>query len=373
MKTLIVYASAGVGHKKAAEAVYNAYKAKDTTTDEIVYLDMLDKCNSLIKAAYPGLYIFAVKHAVWAWALLFKMTDNRTFSRLTKKLKMFIESRGCSEFLKYLKEEKFDVIISTHFYSSAMAGELKRKAEIKSKLITIVTDYRVHAYWLSRETDKFLVASNRTKEDLIKDGINKEKIEITGIPVDLKFSIKHDKKLIEKNMHLIDKQLRVLVMGGGFGVGPFEYLLKNLAVLKDELNLVFVCGYNQDLLDKLKVLSQELDFKVNLLGYADNIDELMQVSDLIITKAGGITLSESLVSGLPALVINPIPGQEEGNAGYLASKGAVVVKKTPQAIVDFIHQIQNNKDILSKMKQSALEQSHPKAVNKVAEIAKEII
>ena len=220
---------------------------------------------------------------------------------------------------------------------------------------------------------KFLVASNQTKEDLIKDGISKEKIEITGIPVDLKFSVKHDKKLIEKNMHLIDKQLRVLVMGGGFGVGPFEYLLKNLAVLKDELSLVFICGYNQGLLDKLKVLSQELDFKVNLLGYADNVDELMQVSDLIITKAGGITLSESLVSGLPAIVINPIPGQEEGNAGYLASKGAVVVKKTPQAIVDFIHQIQKNKEILSKMKQSALEQSHPKAANKVLEIAKEII
>ena len=371
MKTLIVYASAGVGHKKAAEAVYNAYKATDKT-EKIVYLDMLDKCNALMKVAYPGLYIFAVKHAVWIWALLFRMTNNRTFFKTTKKLKMFIEGSSCREFTKYLKEEQFDVIISTHFYSSAIIGELKKKSEIKSKLISVVTDYRVHSYWLTPENDKFLVASSQTKDDLIKDGIDKDKIEITGIPADLKFSVKHDKKSIVEKMKFIDKDLRILIMGGGFGVGPFEYLLRNLAVLKDELNLVFACGYNQDLLSRLKHLSKELDFKVNLLGYADNVDELMQASDLIITKAGGITLTESLVSGLPAIVINPIPGQEEGNAGCLASKGAIVSKKTPQAIVEFIHQVLKNKDILLKMKQCALKEAKPLAAARVVEIAKEI-
>jgi processive 1,2-diacylglycerol beta-glucosyltransferase len=376
VKVLIVYASAGVGHKKAAEAVYKAYSAHDKAQgihDEIVYLDLLDKCTALTKAAYPGLYIFTVKHAVWIWALLFKMTDNRTFSKLTKKLKMFIEASGCPEFLKYLKKEKFDVIISTHFYSSAMAGELKRKGQINSKLITVVTDYRVHAYWLTRETDKFLVAASQTKADLIKDGIDEDKIEITGIPVDLKFALKHDKKAIEDKMQFSDKELRILIMGGGFGVGPFEYLLENLVVFKKELNLVFVCGYNQDLLDRLKALSEKLGFKVALLGYAENIDELMQISDLIITKAGGITLSESLVSGLPAIVIRPIPGQEEGNAGYLVQQGAVVTKETPEAIVEFLKQVLKNRDILTKMKQSALKAAHPQAAAKVVKIAQEII
>ena len=372
MKVLIVYASAGIGHKKAAEAIYNAYKVKNTS-DEVVYLDMLDKCNSLTRVAYPGLYIFAVKHLTWIWALLFLMSNNRIFCRLTKKLKLFIESCNCPEFIKYLKDEKFDVIISTHFYASSMAGELKRKSQIKSKLVTVITDYRVHSYWLSNETDKFLVASERTKEDLINDGILKEKIEITGIPVDLKFSAAKDKKSIIKKLNLENKELYILIMGGGFGVGPYEYLLKKLADFKDKLSLIFVCGYNLELLGRLKVCAKELEFEVNLLGYADNVDELMQVSDLIITKAGGITLTESLVSGLPAVVIKPIPGQEEGNAAYLASKGAVIAKKTPQAIVEFISQVLKNRDILIKMRQSALDEARGKAADRMVEIAKEII
>jgi processive 1,2-diacylglycerol beta-glucosyltransferase len=161
-------------------------------------------------------------------------------------------------------------------------------------------------------------------------------------------------------------------MGGGFGVGPYEFLLEKLSVFKEKLGLIFVCGYNEDLYKRLEVLAEKIEYKIKLLGYADNVEELMQASDLIITKAGGITLTESLVSGLPAVVIKPIPGQEEGNAGYLASKGAVVSKKTPQAIVDFISLVLENRKILEKMKTAALAEAHPKAAARVVEIAEKI-
>jgi processive 1,2-diacylglycerol beta-glucosyltransferase len=383
MKALIVYSSAGAGHKKAAEAIYKAYKAKKDVTDEVILLDMLEKSNWMTRRAYPGLYLFAIRHASWLWGFLFKLTDNRTFYNLTKGFKLFLELINAQAFIKYLKNEDFDVIISTHFYSSTVADYLKRKALIKSRLLTVVTDYRVHAFWLSRASDKFLVASKQTKDDLIKDNIDASRIIISGIPIELKFLKRYkemsapDKKErlkedIEEKLGLVKAGLRVLIMGGGFGVGPYEYFLEHLAELKDKLSLAIICGYNEDLLNKLKERVKELDFEVDLFGYVNNVDELMQVSDLVITKAGGITLSEALAMGLPAVVINPIPGQEEGNAGYLSQAGALITEKKPQNVVDFIKKVIEDKSIIDKMRKRAHEISKPDAANKVVDIAREI-
>ncbi|MCK5305576.1 MAG: glycosyltransferase [Candidatus Omnitrophica bacterium] len=368
MKILIVYASAGVGHKKAAEAAYEAF-SKDKAGCEVKLADILDYTNSVVKRAYPALYLFTIKYIPSVWGLIFKITNNRKFYKIIIPLKLLLERLNSPRFQEYLKKEKFDVIISTHFYSSAIAGILKRVKAINSKLITVVTDYLVHSFWLTAENDYFVVASSKAREELLRDGIADEKIKVLGIPVGGKFLLKKDSARIKDKLNLRPKKITMLIMGGGFGVGPYEYLLKELSPFSEKVELIFVCGYNEGLYKKLKLLSAALKTDAKIFKYVDNIDELMEASDILVSKAGGITVSEALVKGVPILAIRPIPGQEESNARLMQELKVLKNTSNKEEALSFLKNVIEEPDILEKMKENAGRAARPKAAEELVNLA----
>jgi processive 1,2-diacylglycerol beta-glucosyltransferase len=371
LKILIVYASSGSGHKKAAEGICDALQ-EEKNAHQVYLVDILDHTNFLLAFLYSKVYLFLIKNLRYVWAAVYYLTDNRLWRLLFGSIKLFAENISTKSFQKYLIKEKFDVIISTHFTSSFITGYLKRRKKIASSLITVVTDYSVHNTWIIKESDYFTAACRQTKEELVRGGIASDRIEISGIPVRNRFSIKRDSSLIRDKLKIEKKDLTVMVMGGGIGVGPYEYLLKRSLTIKDKVNILFVCGRNRKLYQRLEQLLEELKAPFKIYQFVDNIDELMQASDLIVTKAGGISITEALVKSLPMIITSAIPGQEQLNSRLMQKLGVMKIAETEEDVFDFIKEALDNPDILTKMRENIRRIAKPEAAKEVVDLAKRV-
>ena len=341
MKTLILYASAGSGHKKAAEAVYAQLKNKNPKS-EITLLDIVDFATPVFKFIYSKLYEFLITRARFVWGILFFLTNQPVFYLLNKKLRFFIDRSNLKKLSKHIIESQPELIISTHFLSSELIIYLKEKKKINSKVISIVTDFGVHYIWARKGADKYIVATKETKQELARFGIGQERIEIIGIPVREQFFIEKDKQTLREQFN-IQEGFTVLLMTGAIGAGPIEKIVDNLY---RDANIIVICGNNKKLFDKL--VSRDYS-SVKVLGFVDNVDEWMSVSDVLITKAGGITISEAITKLLPMIFFFLVPGQEKNNAGVMQDYGAAKTIKNIKHIKDFVLELKDNPDTLSRM------------------------
>jgi processive 1,2-diacylglycerol beta-glucosyltransferase len=184
---------------------------------------------------------------------------------------------------------------------------------------TVLTDYVTHSRWIHPETDRYFVASDELKATMVDRGVDKDRITVSGIPVRRAFNTPCDEQLVYRKYGLQAGKKYVLVMAGAYGVlSDVGKIIEGL--LNDEHELLLVCGRSQKLYaEMLKAFSGKTNVKV--FGFVEHIEEMMSVSSCMITKAGGITLSEAMVLKLPVIVYRPLPGQEKGNAEYWASKG----------------------------------------------------
>ncbi len=312
MKTIIFYASAGAGHRKAAEALFNYYTKQ---SQDVQLIDVLDKTNWLFKHVYIQGYLFMITRAIWIWKFLFWITALKITRKLLRPLIIFFNLINSRELVEFLISEQPDVIISTHFLPPEIAGYLKNKDKIKSKLITVITDFGVHPFWITKETDIYITASDFTKNQLIQAGINTDKIKALGIPIDEKFIKNFNKELLLKELGLLADKFTVLITTGSFGIGPVEEIVN---LLYKEVQIAVVCAKNKKLYSGL--ISKNYP-NVRVYGFIDNIEELMAVSGIVIAKPGGLTISEILAMELTPVFISPIPGQETNNMAVLKNYG----------------------------------------------------
>ncbi|HRZ39550.1 MAG TPA: glycosyltransferase [Candidatus Omnitrophota bacterium] len=314
MKILVVYATAGAGHKKAAEALYDGLKGSG---HDVVYLDVLKYTNAFYHYSYVQGYTFLVKHLPVVWAAFFGLLDLPWMRPVLVDFRRFYNAVNARAFHDYLRKEQFDCIFSTHFLPNEVAAYLKRTGQIHSKLICCVTDFDVHRIWISKGIDRYAVASPYTREKIISLGVDAQNVHVTGIPVNQKFSRNKNRAELKQKMGLKDGMFTVLMATGSFGFGPIEEVASRL----QGLQVLVVCGHNKALYQRMK--SRNLP-DVVVYGLVDNMDELMAVSDAMITKPGGLSISEALVTGLPLIFFSAIPGQEEHNVRVLARQGVGV-------------------------------------------------
>ncbi|MBA2123415.1 hypothetical protein B9J78_00480 [bacterium Unc6] len=209
-----------------------------------------------------------------------------------------------------------------------ISSELKSKGEISASLIAVITDFDAHPYWFSKYVDEFIIPTEEMKEEFISYGIEANRIHAFGIPIHPGFSKTQNKLALKTKLGMRKDLPTILVMGGGWGLGPIEKIVQHLNGSKMALQLIIVAGKNEALYDKLKKISPEPNISIKNFGYVNNIDELMEISDIAITKPGGLVASELLTKGLPAVLIDVIDGQERANGNYLISKGvACRIKK----------------------------------------------
>lgn len=356
VKTIILYASAGAGHRKAAEALFNYYNKQ---SQNVQFIDALDKTNFLFKHIYIQGYLFMITHAIWIWKFLFWITSLKIVRRLIRPIIVFFNLINSRKLVNFLISEQPDVIISTHFLPPEIAGYLKKISRIKSKLITVITDFGAHPFWITKETDIYITASEFTKTQLAQEGINTDRIKTLGIPIDEKFIKVFNKELLLKKLGLLPDKFTVLITTGSFGIGPVE---KIVALLYKEAQTVVVCAKNKKLYAKL-VSKNYPDVRV--YGFIDNIEELMAVSDIVIAKPGGLTISEILAMELAPIFISPIPGQETNNMAVLKSYGIGELAHSSNDVFEYVIEYKKNTDKLNKIKKEIRKINQPFAAREI--------
>ncbi|MEW5895460.1 MAG: glycosyltransferase [Candidatus Omnitrophota bacterium] len=311
MKILIIYATAGAGHKKAAEALYNRLLKENR--HEVVFADALDYTTPFFRQSYSRVYTFLITRIPWLWGFFFELLNQPWMSLVMEGMNRLNQAVNARSLDQYLREQQFDYIFSTHFFPSDVAGYLKRIGKIKSIVITVITDFDVHRIWLARGVDRYAVASDWTREKTRLLGIPKDKTIVTGIPTDEKFSSHRDNSLLKKKLGLNENLFTVLIATGSFGIGPIEQIVDKLTGMQ----VLVVCGHNRRLAERL-AKKAESHAALKVYGFVNNMDELMSVADAMITKPGGLSIAEALVTSLPLIFFNAIPGQEENNVKVLA-------------------------------------------------------
>lgn len=323
-KILIMYATAGIGHKKAAIAVKKALDEIGPADCQITLIDSLDYTTDVFKKGYLGSYLFMVNKVPTFWGLSYYLTDNPAFHILGSKLRRMNNAHYSKRLCEHLVASDYDVIISTHFFGSEVVADLKRKGAIRSKLITVVTDYRLHSWWVNAPTDIYVVAGEDTKSDLVRWKVDPATVRVLGIPVEPVFAKPVDRQRVLDALGFRDEIFTVLVIGGGFGVGPIEDIVRAANALTRQVQIIAICGHNAELERRIAAVAPGPRAAIRAFGFVDTVYEYMAVSDILISKSGGITVSESMAEELPMLVIAPIMGQETGNCDFLVSHGAAV-------------------------------------------------
>lgn len=361
MKVLITYASAGAGHRRAAEAVYDYLKSNRKDL-ELELMDILPQAVWLLRFCYNSGYRFLVHYAVWLWGFFFWLTEFSLTRRLSRKASCLINYFLCRRFVRYLKKENFDFVISTHFLNSELAANLKLKNKIQSKLITIITDFGVHPFWISEGTFLYVAASGITKHRLLRMGIEEQMVKEFGIPSAPGFLKIQDREQLAGKLGIEAGKFTVLVMTGSFGVGPLEEIAESLCA---DTQVLVVCGRNKTLLKRLekKKLSNVLVF-----GFINNAEELMAVSDVIITKPGGSSIAELLNMGLSPVFIAAIPGQERENIKVLAAYQVGCAANNIKQIKGFVLDLKNNPQKLASLQNNIARIKKPFACRELADV-----
>ncbi|MFO0952773.1 MAG: glycosyltransferase [Isosphaeraceae bacterium] len=325
-RVLILSASAGAGHLRAADALERAFRLTGAA-GEVRNIDVLQHTNPLFRNLYSKTYLDMVNAMPEVLGWLYDRLDD---PEQDDRMRLTFEKLNARPFLKQLEEYAPDIVVCTHMMPAGLISWLKSEGRLAARQAIVVTDFDVHAMWLCRHYEHYFVAMDETRAHLEELGVPAAKVSVTGIPIDPVFSQRKDAGEMKKK-HGLDPdpdRTTILVSAGGFGVGRVETLLAALGKLKHPAQVVAVCGRNEELYQDLRTRAagQPADalVKVAPVGFTKEMDELMAASDLIVGKPGGLTTSEALARGLVFVVVNPIPGQEERNSDHLLEEGAAI-------------------------------------------------
>ena len=369
-KVMIFYASYGGGHLSAAKAIKNFIDDhyKEVQTEMV---DCVKYVNKTLDKLSTSAYKEMAKKAPWAWGKVYYNSQKGLLAKISSSSNKLMAKK----LNKLLMEYKPNLIISTHPFASQMCSYLRKNHKLDAKIATIMTDFAPHDQWLvgSDYVDYFFVSNDKIKDSLIDLGIDSFKIFVTGIPLSARFLEEHNHKKILNDFYLSEDKKTILFFGGGeFGLGKNKtvQILRTLLENYSDIQVVAISGKNEKMKSAFQELSNELhaESKIKILEYTNQVPELMSISDLVITKPGGLTITESLASKLPIIIINPLPGQEEENAEFLENAGAAVwIKKddNPKQIIDTILL---NKDKLTQMRKNSEMLSRPYSTRDICKI-----
>lgn len=354
-KILIFYASYGGGHLSAAKSIQK-YINENYENKETEIVDCMKSVNKPVEKITTGAYREMAKKAPKLWGKVYTGSEKGFLSTVSKDANKLMSRK----LLHLIKEKKPDLIISTHPFSSQMCSYLKKKGEIDCEIATIMTDFAIHEQWLigHEYTENFFVSNDNMKQDMVKYGVNENKIHVTGIPMSSRFFEDFDTQKIYKMFELNPDEKVILFFGGGeFGLGKDRtvQILKAFIQMVPTYQIVAVAGKNEKMKEAFEnlVLECKAEDRVRVLGFTDKVPELMHIASLVVTKPGGLTTTESLASELPMVIINPIPGQEEENAEFLVSKGVGVWIKNSDSPEEVITSLFSSSNILENMKKNA--------------------
>ena len=326
-----------------------------TTVD---FVDALEHTNPFFRKAYTHGYEFMVGKLPKLWAVFFELTDQEWFQPIFRATRRLYNGLNTGPLVRFIKDGHYDVIVTTHFLSTEVCGWLRRTGQINAKFFTMVTDYDVHRIWRVEGVDVFLVASDFTKGRLVEMGVDAGRVIVTGIPVDEKFIKPRGKEEMRRKLGLAEDKFTVLLSTSSFGFGPIQ----ELAAFLRDMQLVIICGNNKTLYDTMVARGNPHH---KICKFVDNMEELMAASDVMITKPGGLSITEALANHLPLIFFSAIPGQEAGNVRVLAANGIGISDKSLSEIVSELKTLASSPDKLQAACQATRKLARPHSVEDI--------
>ena len=322
MHVLILSITAGQGHHQTGLAISNYFEKNNHT---VTRLDCYEYLSPPLKEMISSGYLVSTKYSPRLYGRMYRLAEKTDKKEGSAKLFQFANTIFRNKMEKFLEETNPDVIICTHVFAALMMTHLFEKGR-RYPTVGIITDFKMHPYWEATNLDFYVTPNEYMIPSLEKKGIIADKILPFGIPIFEKFSEKKPKELARKELGISDIPT-ILVMSGSMGFGNVYKLIKETDRLPNEFQMITVCGNNEKLFQRIQ--RSKSKHKIYNFGYVNNIDQLMDASDCIITKPGGLTVSEALAKELPMLISKPIPGQEERNLEFLLNFGCCMrISKT---------------------------------------------
>lgn len=362
-RCLFLYISISSGHQRAAEAVMSALRELNPRID-LQGVDSFSLAFPVVGRLVARMYLEMIEHTPQIWSYLY---DNPTVEEATREIRQLLNVFNTKKIYNLLKRYRPRCLVCTQAVPAMILSSLKQRGKIRIPLVGIVTDFGVHSYWLSKYMDLYLVGTEELKREMVKRGIRENRIHVTGIPVDPHFTARGNKTSERLRLGLHPNIPTALIMGGSKGLGPVEDMVESLRKIPSPLQILVVCGQNRGTQKKLHKRFGG-DHNVRIFGFTKNISRLMDASDLLISKPGGMTCAESLAKGLPLLMIKPIPGQEERNARYLLKHNAAERVDAIHDLPAIVQKLLQQKDRLRKLQENASALARPYAAYEAAEI-----
>lgn len=319
----ILHATAGSGHKSAALAIAHALgaQAPGATVREV---DTLIFASRFYRTTYSQGYTAMASRAPRLWGALYQLWAQQPVNRSAGPARLAFDRLSLLRLVRVVEREAPDAIVCTHFLPIEALAPRRGAGRLRAPLYCVITDFTAHPLWAYPHVDRYFVASDQVAAELHGHGVPRERIEVTGIPVDPRFAQMHGQSEARAHFNLDPRKPVVLVMGGGSGVGPMAELAQKLGNLALQPQVVVICGTNARLLQQVRALEASTNGRVRAMGFTLEVDQLLEAADVVVSKAGGLTCSEALIKHTPLVVFRPTPGQEVANADYLEAGGAAV-------------------------------------------------
>jgi len=363
---LLLTACYGGGHINAARELKSAFSVYYPKLCVETMDFMAQMLGPWIDKRIHTTYISFVKYTPALYRNFYNLTDSSSISPLWQRR---INRLGFTHMGRYLRSNPPRIIVSLYPVPAGVVNELKERGVHNIPLATVITDHVAHNQWVHPYTDLYLVPSTPVKEELIERGVSQDRIEVTGIPINPVFGQQWNKQVLRRELGLKEDLFTVLVLGGAFGNwSGMRRVCTLLSAFPFPIQAVIVTGKDFKMKEKLSSMFSETRSPMYIKGFVDNMPAWMGAADILISKAGGITVSEAMASTLPLLIYSPIPGQEEANVRYLVGEGAAIAADDIKQLMRALEQIIRHPTELSTMRQRAKQIAHADSARVVAKV-----
>ena len=355
-KILIITGSFGNGHLQVTQSVVNQFNEMNLDNLTVIEHDLFLEAHPILTSICKKWYINSFKYFRNMYKAFY-------YSRPDQLDKCFYKYYGLNKLINLLLKEKPDLILLT--FPTPVMSVLTEQFDMNIPIATVMTDYRLQKNWITPHSQRYYVATNELKDEFMDIGVPKELIKVTGIPISDKFEQNIDKKSWLSQNHLDPEKPTILMSAGAFGVSKgFDQMIQEILDSSPQSQVVMICGKNKDLKRSLSATFNNYD-NVLILGYTKHMNEWMASSQLMLTKPGGITISEALTRQIPMIFLNPAPGQELENAMYFEQKGYGRIANTPEDAIQQVAALTNTPTELAAMTQSMSDSRIPYSTYKL--------
>jgi len=353
----------------AARSVASALRSLDPACEPMVH-DALEFSSPLLRRVYASSYNRVAARAPRVWGLVYRRSARVPHGGVRQRIRTSLTAWNCRDYGVAAKRLGADAILCTQFLPAEVFAMLRERGQLDVPVYCAVTDWSIHPIWVYRGVDRYFVASDVVREELIDTGeVSSDRIEVTGVPINPQFAESVGMAAARRELGLDPdpSRLTLLLMGGGFGWGPLEGMLELTLGLPDRVQAIVVAGRNANLRRRLTERIRGHEDRIKVYGFTDLVPLLLEASDLLVGKAGGLTSSEAMARGVPLVAFRPIPGQEERNCDYLQESGAAVRVHDLDELHFRLSHFLANPGHLERMKAQARLIGNPRSAFRVAE------